>query len=84
MHLFDIKIDIIKFRAKIQHNLPKCLTYHNVSCKMLIIKKALLVQTVRNQLSIFDITLKVGIDINVLNVQFKPSNIMDVQHIVTH
>lgn len=51
---------------------------------MLIIKKALLVQTVRNQLSIFDITLKVGIDINVLNVQFKPSNIMAVQHIVTH
>lgn len=39
--LFDVKFDIIKFRAKIQHNLPKCLTYYKVSCKMLIIQKAL-------------------------------------------
>lgn len=41
-------------------------------------------RTVRKVLSISDTPLKVGIDINVLNVQFKPSNIMDVQHIVTH
>ncbi len=72
--LFDVKVDSIKFRAKIQHNLPKCLTYHKVSCKMLIIK-SIIGKTVRKLLSIFGTILKVEIDINVLNVQFKPSNI---------
>lgn len=81
--LFDVKFDIMKFRAKIQHNLPKCLTYNKVSCKMLIIKSTI-GTTVRKQLSIFGTISNVGIDINVLNVQFKPSNIMAVQHIVTH
>lgn len=40
-------------------------------------------RTVRKQLSNFDITLKAEIDINVLNIQRKPSNFMEVQHIVT-
>lgn len=50
---------------------------------MLIIKSTI-GTTVRKQLSIFGTISNVGIDINVLNVQFKPSNIMAVQHIVTH
>lgn len=41
MRSIDIKIDIIKFRAKIQHNLPKCLTNQNLLCKMMMIYKKL-------------------------------------------
>lgn len=84
MRSIDIKIDIIKFRAKIQHNLPKCLTNQKLYCKILMIYRALWVLTVQKLLSISDIALKVGIDINVLNIQFKPSNFMDVQHMVAH